>query len=262
MELFDLVRLRIDPSHTLLTPWDIRRRIRIRRVKDCGRRVVEVLTRVRRLRGRGLRGIRSRNLRRLRGRGLWMGKWIVVQVDEVVSGRLVLGREFVTGLRRGELEALAGRNRETSVWIMSREDCSDLQNLLRLFLGCFGIASARSVRRHRKDIQEAYIFALMIQSRSSSPSSDPPRPPRTRRKSRGCQSTPSSARLAASSRCISSMRDFSVVAASWSFVLRAWVTFSHNFCDSRSSCSLRGLTLGGVSFARLASKSSSFLPVC
>lgn len=101
----------------------------------------------------------------------------------------------------------------------------------------------------------------MIQFRSSSPSSCPPGPPCTARNSLGRQSTPSSARLAASSRCIFSIRDFSSVAALWSLFLMAMLTFSHSLTDSRSSCSAIGRVFGYVSFAFDASKRSSFLPV-
>lgn len=102
----------------------------------------------------------------------------------------------------------------------------------------------------------------MIQFKSSSPSSCPPGPPCTARNNLGRQSTPSSARLAASSRCIFSMRDFSSVAALWSLFLMAMLTFSHSLTDSRSSCSATGLVFGYVSLAFDASNRSSFLPVC
>lgn len=52
-----------------------------------------------------------------------------------------------------------------------------------------------------------YTFALMIQSRSSSPSSGPPGPPFTALNKRGRQSKPSSARFAASCLCMSSISD-------------------------------------------------------
>lgn len=101
----------------------------------------------------------------------------------------------------------------------------------------------------------------MIQSRSSSPSSEPPGPPRTGRNSRGCHSTPSSARFVASSRCRSSILVFSLVARSWFLAWSAWTVLYHSFCDSRSDCSSRGRVEGGVCFALVALKSSSFFPV-
>lgn len=106
-----------------------------------------------------------------------------------------------------------------------------------------------------------HTLALMIQSRSSSPSSLPPGPPCTRRNSCACQSTPSFILLAASSRCISSIRALSSVAVSWSFRFTASVTTFQSRCDSRSSCSSNGRVFGGVCFARVASKRSCFLPV-
>lgn len=102
----------------------------------------------------------------------------------------------------------------------------------------------------------------MIQFKSSSPSSSPPGPPCTARNNLGRQSTPSSARFAASSRCMFSIRDFSSVAALWSLFLMAMLTFSHSLTDSRSSCSATGLVFGYVSFAFDASKRRSLLPVC
>lgn len=117
-------------------------------------------------------------------------------------------------------------------------------------------------RFQRSSQVPAHIFALMTQSKSSSPSSCPPGPPCTVRNNLGRQSTPSSARLAASSRCIFSIRDFSSVAALWSLFLMAMLTFSHNLTDSRSSCSATGLVFGYVSLAFDASKRRSFLPVC
>ena len=119
-------------------------------------------------------------------------------------------------------------------------------------------ASAPRATQHRAS---TYTLAFKIQSRSSSPSSGPPRPPRARRNSRGCQSTPSSARFAASSLCMSSILDFSSVATSCSLCFRACVTLCHSFCDSRSYCSSSGRAVGGVSLACVASNRSSFLPV-
>ena len=90
-----------------------------------------------------------------------------------------------------------------------------------------------------------YMRALMIQSRSSSPSSGPLGPPRTRRKYFGRQSNPSSARLAASIRCRSSIFAFSSVATSWFFLMTACAVVYHSLCDSRSPCSSIGLVKGG-----------------
>lgn len=105
------------------------------------------------------------------------------------------------------------------------------------------------------------ISALRIQSRSSSPSSDPPGPPWTFRKSLGCHSTPFSALLAASSRCISSTLVFSSVAASWLRSFMAITVLYHNFWDSRSSCSSNGRTIGAECLALVASNRTSLWPV-
>lgn len=102
-----------------------------------------------------------------------------------------------------------------------------------------------------------YIFAFSIQSRSSSPSSDPPGPPRTCRNSFGCHSIPCSALFAVSSRCLSSTFDFSSVAAVWFDSLMAITVLSHSLCDSRSSCSSIGRTVGAVCFACDALKRTS-----
>lgn len=74
-----------------------------------------------------------------------------------------------------------------------------------------------------------YIFAFNIQSRSSSPSSGPPGPPRTLRKSFGCHSIPCSCRFAVSSRWRSSIFVFSSVAAAWFDSLMAKTVLYHNF---------------------------------
>lgn len=107
-----------------------------------------------------------------------------------------------------------------------------------------------------------YIFAFMIQSRSSSPSSGPPGPPWTGRKSLGRHSMPLSTLAAASWRCLSSIFVFSAVATSWFLARSASTVSCQSFCDSRSSCSSNGLATGGVCFAFVASNRSSFWPVC
>lgn len=66
---------------------------------------------------------------------------------------------------------------------------------------------------YEDNLHQAHIFAFNIQSRSSSPSSDPPGPPWTLLKSFGCHSMPCSALFAVSSRCRSSILVFSSVAA-------------------------------------------------
>lgn len=105
------------------------------------------------------------------------------------------------------------------------------------------------------------MLAFNIQSRSSSPSSRPPGPPWTGLKSRGRHSTPSSALLAASSLCISSILVFSSVASSWFLLITAWAVLYQSFWDSRSSCSSSGRASGGVCRALAALKRRSFLPV-
>lgn len=102
-----------------------------------------------------------------------------------------------------------------------------------------------------------YICAFIIQSRSSSPSSGPPGPPRTWRNSRGRHSKPSPARLLASSRWRSSIFPFSFVANSWSLDTIACTVVCHSLCDSRSLCSSRGRDRGGECFAFVASNKSS-----
>lgn len=109
--------------------------------------------------------------------------------------------------------------------------------------------------------RDTYILAFRIQSRSSSPSSDPPVPPCTALKYRGCHSLPVSALLAASSLCISSILVLSSVAASWLPSFSATIVLCHSFCDSRSSCSSRGRAMGAVCFAWVALKRGSFFPV-
>ena len=92
-----------------------------------------------------------------------------------------------------------------SVWIFGRESrrrCAIVSHAFqeRLLRRCEVIASA-------------YICASRIQSSSSSPSSGPPGPPCTFLKYFGCHSIPCSVRFAVSSRCRSSILDFSSVAA-------------------------------------------------
>ena len=110
-------------------------------------------------------------------------------------------------------------------------------------------------------VRNSHILAFKIQSRSSSPSSGPPGPPCTALKYLGCHSLPVSALLAASSLCISSILVLSSVAASWFPSFSATIVLCHSFCDSRSSCSSRGRAMGGVCFACVALKRSSFFPV-
>jgi hypothetical protein len=95
-----------------------------------------------------------------------------------------------------------------------------------------------------KNTAETHMCALMIHSSSSSPSSSPPGPPLTARNSLGCHSTFSAARLAASSLCMSSIFVFSSVASSWFLSLTARAVAAQSFCDSRSSCSSKGLACG------------------
>lgn len=118
-----------------------------------------------------------------------------------------------------------------------------------------------SVLISRRFALKTYILAFKIQSRSSSPSSGPPGPPLTCLNNLGCQSTPSSALLAASSLCISSIFVFSSVATIWFCSLTAWAVLYQSFCDSRSSCSSRGRVCGGVCLDFVASKSKSLFPV-
>lgn len=106
-----------------------------------------------------------------------------------------------------------------------------------------------------------YILAIKIQSKSSSPSSDPPRPPLTGLNSLGFHSTPSSALLAASSLCMSSILVFSSVASSWFRAFTASAVAYHSFCDSRSPCSSNVRIVGGVGFDLSALNSKSFFPV-
>jgi len=107
----------------------------------------------------------------------------------------------------------------------------------------------------------AYMSAFSNQSKSSSPSSDPPGPPWTLLKYLGCHSMPCSFRLAVSSRCRSSIFDFSSVAAVWSEALIACTVLYHSFWDSRSSCSSSGRAIGGVCREFVALKRISFWPV-
>lgn len=93
-----------------------------------------------------------------------------------------------------------------------------------------------------------YTSALMTQSRSSAPSSGPLGPPWVARNSLGRHSTPSSARLAASSRWRSSIFVFSSVAASWSRAITALTVLCQSLCDSRSPCSSSGRLCGGLCF--------------
>lgn len=134
------------------------------------------------------------------------------------------------------------------------------QDLLGLFLRCLSITILLVVLTLNSE-GRSHMLAFRIQSRSSSPSSDPPRPPLTGLNNRGCHSTPSSARLAASSLCMSSILVFSSVATTWSTAFTAWAVLYHNFCDSRSSCSSRGRATGGVCRAFVALNRRSFLPV-
>lgn len=150
---------------------------------------------------------------------------------------------------------------ELSFRCLSGENSRNLKNLFYLLCRCLRITVISLARVQSGRVGRANTLALMIQSRSSSPSSLPPWPPWTRRKSCGLHSISLLILFAASSLCISSMRDFSSVAASWSFRLIASITPCHNFCDSRSSCSSNGRAFGGVSLACEASKSSVFLPV-
>lgn len=107
----------------------------------------------------------------------------------------------------------------------------------------------------------SHMLAANIQSRSSSPSSDPPGPPRTFLKSFGCHSVPDCCLWAANSLCRSSIFVFSSVAASWFCSLIATTVLCQSFCDSPSSCSSSGRTFGGVCLAWVASNKTSFFPV-
>ena len=106
------------------------------------------------------------------------------------------------------------------------------------------------------------ISAFKIQSRSSSPSSGPPGPPRTGLNNFGRNSIPFSLRCAASSLCISSILVFSSVAASWFCSFSATHVLYQSFCDSRSFCSSKGRARGGLCLAWVASNRTSFFPVC
>ena len=105
---------------------------------------------------------------------------------------------------------------------------------------------------------ELHIFAFSIQSRFSWPSSEPHGPPCTFLNSRGCHSE---VRCDASSRCMSSILDFSSVAVSWSLCFSATTTLCQSFCDSRSPCSANGRAEMLVSRVEEASKMSSCFPV-
>ena len=187
--------------------------------------------------------------RRLLGR-LWRSYVRLSKIDEVsMSGSAWLRRPVVGRRQIGML----GRR-------LTLKDGSHGENLLGFDLGGWTVTTSIS-GRILYCAAETNISALRIQSRSSSPSSDPPGPPRTIRNSLGCHSIPSSALLAASSRCMSSTFVFSSVAASWFLSLMASTVLYHNFCDSRSCCSSNGRTIGGVCFVFVALNKTSLWPV-
>lgn len=105
--------------------------------------------------------------------------------------------------------------------LLPLENGRNRQNLVYLLLWCTPITAIPRQYSTSKDKGETCILAFKIQSKSSSPSSEPPGPPLTALNNRGRQSTPSSTRFAASSLCISSILVFSSVANSWSRALTA-----------------------------------------
>ena len=172
------------------------------------------------------------------------------EIDEVpLSGRVWLGRPV---LGRRQIGMLGRR--------LTSKDGSHGENLLGFDLRGWTVTASIS-SRILYFCSETNISAFRIQSRSSSPSSDPPGPPRTIRNKFGCHSIPSSTLFAASSRCMSSTFVFSSVAASWFLSLMASTVLYHNFCDSRSCCSSNGRTVGGVCFVFAALNKTSLWPV-
>lgn len=154
----------------------------------------------------------------------------VHEVDSLISGRLSrlpnlrgCGRSFLLLLLllllvwyllqylilvRGNVEFLRG--------LLAFEDWGDSKDLLGYSVWSLPISISRKGLALRMTCKEndSHILAFNIQSRSSSPSSGPPGPPWTLRNRLGRHSTPSSALLAASSRCRSSILVFSSVATS------------------------------------------------
>ena len=134
-------------------------------------------------------------------RGLGVG-WVLLLLWLL----LLLWRRRLLVLK-GDVELLGG--------FLAAEDGGDGEDLLGFGLRAWAIAGLTvSCVIQRGRFFGTYISALRIQSRSSSPSSGPPGPPRTLLKNRGFHSRDSSCLFAASSLCMSSILVFSSVASS------------------------------------------------